>query len=424
MRLPSSRLALLGVLYFVQGMPFGFQATALPVYLRERGVSLTTLGFVGVLALPWGLKALWAPLVDRYYSSRWGRRRSWILPMQAGLTLTCVAAGLLASEGGSLKLLLGLILVMNLFAATQDIAVDGLAVDMLRPEELGLGNSVQVVGYKLGMLTGGGLLVWASKYLGWSGLFLAMGALCAVALGVTMLAREAPAREPTSMPSAGSAEPRLSWAQWWEHLRALVARPGVGWLLLFIGTYKLGETMADVLYKPFLVDAGIPAWRIGQWVGTWGNAASIAGSIAGGVLAMRMPMLGALALTASLRVLPLVGRWWLASHGVSDEGVIGVTLAEELVGGALTTVMFAFMMSRVDRSIGATHYTLLASIEVWGKAPAGPLAGWLADSTHGLGWGYAPVFLLGAALSVAFLVLLIPMRQQHARAVAVVPTSG
>ncbi|QSQ17810.1 MFS transporter [Myxococcus landrumensis] len=422
MRLPSSRLALLGVLYFVQGMPFGFQATALPVYLREQGVSLTTLGFVGVLALPWGLKALWAPLVDRYHSSRLGRRRSWILPMQAGLTLTCVAAGMLTSEGGSLHLLLGLILVMNLFAATQDIAVDGLAVDMLRPEELGLGNSVQVVGYKLGMLTGGGLLVWASKYLGWPGLFLSMAALCAVAFVVTLFAREVPPRESSAESASERTSERLSWAQWWEHIRTLVTGPGVGWLLLFIGTYKLGETMADVLYKPFLVDAGIPSWRIGQWVGTWGNVASIVGSIAGGVLAMRMPMLGALGLTASLRVFPLVGRWWLASHGVSDAGVIGVTLAEELVGGALTTVMFAFMMSRVDRSIGATHYTLLASIEVWGKAPAGPIAGWLADSTHGLGWGYAPVFLLGAALSVAFLVLLIPLRQQHAREVAVALT--
>ncbi|WP_163868120.1 MFS transporter [Myxococcus eversor] len=416
MRLPASRLALLGVLYFVQGLPFGFQATALPVYLREQGISLTALGFAGVLALPWGLKALWAPLVDRYHSARLGRRRSWILPMQAGLTLTCAAAGLLVSDGGSLKVLLGLILVMNLFAATQDIAVDGLAVDMLKPEELGLGNSVQVVGYKLGMLTGGGLLVWASKSIGWSGLFWGMAALCAGALLVTLLAREPPPREDSSGSDGVSApEARLSWRQLREHIAAVVMKPGTGWVLLFIGTYKFGETMADVLYKPFLVDSGIPAWQIGQWVGTWGNVASILGSVGGGLLATRLPIVGALTLTASLRVLPLMGRWWLATHGVSDAGVIGVTLAEELVGGALTTVMFAFMMSRVDRRIGATHYTLLASLEVWGKAPAAPLAGWLADPIHGLGLGYAPVFLLGAALSVAFLALLIPIRHQQSR---------
>ncbi|MFY1831398.1 MFS transporter [Myxococcus fulvus] len=415
MRLPASRLALLGVLYFVQGLPFGFQATALPVYLRGQGVSLTALGFAGVLALPWGLKVLWAPLVDRYSSSRIGRRKSWILPMQAGLTLTCVAAGMLVSDGGSLKVLLGLILVMNLFAATQDIAVDGLAVDLLRPEELGLGNTVQVVGYKLGMLTGGGLLVWASKSLGWPGLFHGMALLCAIALGVTLLSREAPPRERDAEPTARVAEKTESWRQWFAVFLTTVRQPGIGWVLLFIGTYKFGETMADVLYKPFLVDAGIPAWQIGQWVGTWGNAASILGSVTGGVLATRMPILGALSLTASLRVLPLMGRWWLATHGVSDAGVIGVTLAEELVGGALTTVMFAFMMSRVDRRIGASHYTLMASIEVWGKAPAAPLAGWLADPTHGLALGYGPVFLLGAGLSVVFLALLAPIRHLQAR---------
>ncbi|MCP3098142.1 MFS transporter [Myxococcus sp. K15C18031901] len=414
MRLPSLRLVLLCVLYFVQGLPFGFQATALPVYLREQGTSLAALGFIGVLALPWGLKATWAPLVDRYHSPRWGKRRSWILPMQAGLTATCAAAALFTSPD-ALPLLMGLVLVMNFFAATQDIAVDGYAVDTLRPNELGLGNAIQVVGYKLGMLTGGGLLVWASKYIGWPGLFLAMSALCLGAFLVTLVARteSAPPQPTAASPEAPASEPAVTWAVFKAHLWTVVRRPGTGWLLLFVGTYKFGETMADVLYKPFLLDSGIPSWQIGQWVGTWGNAASILGSVTGGVLATRMPVLGALALTASLRVFPLVGRWWLATHGVSDEGVISVTLCEEFVGGALTTVMFAFIMSRVDSTIGATHYTLLASIEVWGKAPAAPLAGWLADPKHGLGLGYAFVFLLGAALSVAFLALLVPIARQR-----------
>ncbi|MCE9669629.1 MFS transporter [Myxococcus stipitatus] len=412
MRLPPYRLVVLCVLYFVQGLPFGFQATALPVYLRAQGASLAALGFVGVLALPWGLKALWAPWVDRFHSPRWGRRRSWVLPMQAGLTLTCAVAALFVTDG-ALRPLLVLVLVMNFFAATQDIAVDGFAVDHLRPEELGLGNAIQVVGYKLGMLTGGGLLVWASRYIGWPGLFLSMSALCLLALGVTLSFRETSSSRPRDVADSAPDEPALTWPMMRERLGAVLRVPGIGWLLLFIATYKLGETMADVLYKPFLLDSGIPDWRIGQWVGTWGNVASILGSVAGGLLATRMPVLGALGLTAALRVFPLVGRWWLATHGVTDASVIGVTLCEELVGGALTTVMFAFMMSRVDRRIGATHYTLLASLEVWGKAPAAPLAGWLADPVHGLGLGYAFVFLLGAVLSVAFLALLVPIARQQ-----------
>ncbi|WP_426749558.1 MFS transporter [Myxococcus sp. Y35] len=413
MRLPSSRLALLGVLYFVQGLPFGFQSTALPVYLRSQGVSLTTIGLLGALWLPWALKALWAPLVDRYGSARVGRRKSWILPMQAGLTASCAAAAFVSSKD-ALPVLLGLIFLMNLFAATQDIAVDGFAVDMLRPSELGLGNTAQVVGYKLGALTGGGLLVWASARIGWSGLFLAMALLCLGAFVVTLLARESP---PEARAAQAPLPPRSepAWGEVFQRLKQALTLPGAGWLLLFIATYKLGESMSDVLFKPFLVDAGITAAQIGLWVGTWGTGASIVGSLAGGLLASRMPLLGAVGLTATLRVVPLVGRWLLATGGVTDSGVIAVTMAEELFGGALTTVMFAFMMSRVDRRIGATHYTLLASLEVWGKAPAGPLAGWLADPRHGPGLGYANVFLLGIVLSVGFLALLVPMRrQQHA----------
>ncbi|MCP3138748.1 MFS transporter [Pyxidicoccus xibeiensis] len=406
MRLPSSRLALLCMLYFVQGLPFGFQATALPVYLREQGVSLTVIGFASVLWLPWGLKALWAPAVDRYGSARMGRRRSWILPMQAGLAATCAAASLVTAPE-LLPVLLGLIFLMNLFAATQDIAVDGFAVDTLRPDELGPGNTAQVVGYKLGQLTGGGLLLWAAERtgLGWSALFVAMAVLCLAAFAVMLFVREAPVREEL-------AATRTTLKQVLARLKEALLLPGTGWLLLFIATYKLGESMSDVLYKPFLVDAGITSGQIGLWSGTWGTLASLLGSVAGGVLAVRMPMLGAVGLTAALRVVPLLGRWLLATSGVTDPGVIGVTLAEEFFGGALTTAMFAFMMSRTDRRIGATHFTLFASLEVWGKAPAGPLAAWLADPKHGLGLGYANVFMLGLILSVAFLVLLLPMRQR------------
>lgn len=405
MTISPRKLGLLSALYFVQGMPFGFQATALPAFLRVQGVSLKAIGgFLTALALPWVLKALWAPLVDRYGSTRIGRRKTWILPMQAGLAVTCAAAAFVPAKG-ALYVLLGLIFLMNLFAATQDIAVDGLAVDLLNRAELGWGNVAQVAGYKLGMLTGGGLLLWASERIGWQGLFLAMAVLALVVLGIT-----ASANEPPPTHHDGGTE-RTSLREVLNRLKSAMLLPGAVWLLLFVGTYKLGETMADLMYKPFLVDSGITPAQIGLWAGTWGKVASLSGSVLGGLLVARSPVLGAVALTATLRVIPLLGRWWLASHGVTPEGVIGVTIAEELFGGLLTTAMFAFMMSRVDRRIGASHYTLLACVEVLGKGLGAPLGGVLADDAH---WSYAQVFLLSIAMSVAFLALLIPLRKQRA----------
>ncbi|MBU8894220.1 MFS transporter [Corallococcus sp. H22C18031201] len=404
MRLPSSRLRLLCALYFVQGLPFGFQVNALPTYLRARGASLAAIGFLGLLASPWMAKALWAPLVDRYYSERIGRRKSWILPMQALLAGACVCASL-AMNVGSLPLLLGCIFLMNLFAATQDIAVDGFAVDTLEPEELGLGNAAQVVGYKLGMMTGGGLLVWASAHIGWSGLFLAMAGLCLAVFAWVAAFREPPPKN-TSVPTGT----QRTWSEVRGEIVHALRMPGTGWLLLFVLTYKLGETMSDVIYKSFLIDSGYVPAQIGLLVGTWGIAASLIGSVAGGLLASRVPLLKAVAITGTLRLVPLAGRWLLAHSGVTGTNVIAVTLAEEFFGGALTTAMFAFMMSRVDPLIGATHYTLLASVETAGKGVAGFLGGWLADAHHG-GWGYASVFMLGLVLSVGFLALLEPLRR-------------
>ncbi|WP_375772354.1 MFS transporter [Archangium gephyra] len=402
-RLSYRKVGLLGALYFAQGMPYGFQAKALPIYLRAGGVDVLTITFLEVLALPWMLKALWAPLVDRYGSERIGRRKSWIVPMQLGLVLTCAAAAFVPLEG-RLPLLLGLVFLMNLFAATQDIAVDGFAVDLLEPHELGGGNSAQVMGYKLGMLTAGGLLVWMIDVIHWRGLFLAMAALSLLVLGVVL-----GTREPRRTVEPGAKDERLSWSELRDKLRAVLLLPGTGWMLLFIGTYKLGETMVDVLFKLFLVDAGFKASQIGQWVGTWGTVASLLGSAAGGLLATRMPVLGALALASCLRVFPLGWEWWLALQGPTETGVIAATVAEHFFGGVLTTTMFAFMMSRVDRRIGATHYTLLASVEVIGKGPSGPLAGLLYSKLH---WSYAQVFLLGTVLSVAFVGLLVPLKRR------------
>jgi len=399
----SGRLGKLGILwtlYFVQGLPFGFQATALPVYLRSAGMSLEGVGLATALALPWSLKILWAPLVDRFGGGRFGRRRSWILPLQLLLAATCVAAALVPPHDGLTPILV-LVLAMNLFAATLDIAVDGLAVDVLEVSELGHGNVAQVVGYKVGMLTGGGLLVWASGAIGWEGLFLAMAGLVGACFLVSLSWREA---DSARSAGAGPSHVHPRFGEILAALRRAAFDDGAGWLLLFIGTYKLGESMADTMFKPFLVDAGYGGQEIGLWVGTWGMLCSIAGSIGGGWLARRLPLLRAVGIAAALRAIPVAGEWWLSVVDPTPHRVLAVTCFEHLFGGALTTTMFAFMMGRVNRRIGATHYTLLAAVEVWGKLPAAWASGFVTAHSS-----YPFLFGLATVLSIAFLALLVPM---------------
>ncbi|HLL53307.1 MAG TPA: MFS transporter, partial [Myxococcaceae bacterium] len=332
-------------------------------------------------------------------SPRFGRRRSWIVPMQAGLALSCLAAAFVPVSTG-LGLLLGLVFLMNLFAATQDIAVDGLAVDLLSDRELGPGNAAQVVGYKLGILTSSGALLWATAFIGWRGLFLSMAAITGAVLVVSLTYRETP-------PGAGAVGPARERQTLKDVLSTLVRTlrlPGTPWLLAFIACYKIGEQMFTSMFKPFLVDAGFSPSRIGLWVGTYGMVFSIAGSLAGGWLAARMKLVRAVGIAALLRALPLVGAWLLTFEKVPPElHIIAVTCTEHFFAGVLTTSMFAFMMSRVDRSIGATHFTLLASVEVLGKSLGSMPSGFITGR-----YGYGTVFLLAWVLSVAYLALLWP----------------
>ncbi|MBK8717331.1 MAG: hypothetical protein IPN32_21690 [Deltaproteobacteria bacterium] len=140
------RIALLTLLYFCQGLPGGFLAVALPVILLQQGVDLTRVGFVSALSLPWALKLLWAPWVDRRYSRRIGRRRSWMLPAMLVMLLCTASIGVL-DPSESLVPILALFGLLNLAAATQDIAVDGYAVSLLRDRELATGNAAQVGGF-------------------------------------------------------------------------------------------------------------------------------------------------------------------------------------------------------------------------------------------------------------------------------------
>ena len=398
--LPLGRLGLLFALYLVQGIPFGFQITALPVLMREAGTSLTAIGFAQLLGLPWLLKLGWAPLVDRFGSPRFGRRKSWIVPLQLGLVGCILVGG--AVPASAWPGVIAAVFVANLCVATMDVAVDALAVQVLGAEHLGYGNIAQVVGYKVGMLAGGGLLLYLRSAVPGSWLVLGLSTMVLVVVFATLAFRE-PAYERDADRVAPTTMRALV-----TYLRGALAARATWPLLVLVGTYKVGESMSDAMFKPYLFDVGIASEQIGLWVGTYGLVASLAGSVAGGVLASRIAMLDAVLATAILRVVPVAAIWLLAStypvdasSAPSASAVIGITMAEHFFGGALTTAMFAFMMSRVDPRIGGTHFTLLATVEVLGKGPAGWLSGLAADAG-----GYPIVFGAATVMSVAYLAVI------------------
>lgn len=381
----ARKLAFLSALYFAQGLPGGFLAVALPILLREQGASLTTIGFASYLSAPWVLKLLWAPAVDRYGSSRWGRRKSWLVPAQAGMLACClVLAGL--SPEHDLWLIAAIFLVLNVFAATQDIAVDGWAVDLLEPDELGPGNSAQVAGFKLGNIMGGGVLLALSAIVGWRGDFLLMALMI---LGVWVLVlgtREASGSAP------GHDRRRASVLR--EFRDALRTQGWGFWAFLVFA--KFGETFGGAMIKPMLVDRGFSRATIGTIDGLVGGISTVLGAVVAGVVARRRGWWAAVGVFAMLQGLALVGIGLYQTGTITVTGIAILNALENAAGGGVAVGVFALAMSRCPPSVGATTFTATQVVYMAGAFLAGPLAGQLSDRVE----SYTPAMIGGGVLAL------------------------
>ncbi|MFP2926366.1 MFS transporter [Pyxidicoccus sp. 3LG] len=376
----STKLALLSSLYLSQGLPFGFFTQALPVLLRQQGLSLPAIGLAHLLALPWALKFLWAPPMDRHGSTRWGRRRGYILPLQ------CLAVGLLLSlalpaQGLDTQLLLAAVLGANLLAATQDIATDGLAVDLLSPAERGWGNGVQVAAYRVGMIVGGGLMLIVFDAVGWRPTFLAMGGLLLAATVPIALYREPPSAPPPAQSLA---------LRWW------LERPGAAsWLLLLV-VYKFGEALATGMLRTFLTDSGLTMTDIGWMLGGVGFAAGLVGALLGGSLVVRLGRRRALLLFGIIQAGAVLTYALVARAPATLPLLTLVCALEHVASGMATAAVFTAMMDASRPEYAATDYTVQASVVVLATGAAAAVSGFSAQAL-----GYSAHFALSAALCVA-----------------------
>ncbi len=385
-RLAVGTLSLLTVLYFAQGLPYGFFSQAVPVILREEGYSLTQISVYGLLFAPWGLKFLWAPYVDAY-----GTRRRWLVSLQLSSAVVALVLATLDLSGSLVWLLIG-IAVINLLSATQDVATDGLAVSMLEPRQRGLGNGIQVGAYRIGMIAGGGGLLWLFSFAGWRALFVVMAVLLfAVTVGVWFLARE-PSRPTGDAPPTPSkrVSPGLLLTGWSSRLR----RPGVIAFILVVGAFKFGNSMASALVGPFMSDIGLTLGQIALVEGALSSAGALGGAALGGWLAYTYGRRHALLVGGVTQTLSL-GLYLVASIGVGGFWlVVTASLAEHILGGAATVAVFTLMMDACQKGYEGSDYTLFACAVVGVQGAAGFAAGIVGDL-----FGFPAIFATGLILS-------------------------
>ena len=389
----AARILLLTTLYFAQGLPFGFFMQAFPVILRQRGHSLDEIGLAGLLSLPWALKFLWSPWVDRWRGSSLGPRRGWILPLQFTAILILLAVEGVDLSGG--LFLVGLaFLLLNFVCATQDIATDALAVDLLRGPERGLGNGVQVGGYRLGMIVGGGFLLVLLGHIGWQGAFLVMAALMALASLPILWWRE-PEPRPMATDVVGVGGQSAPVVAWGAAFRAFLGRPGRFAWVATLCLYKAGDAFASAMVRPFLVDLGLGVDDVGWLLGTAGSGAALVGAAVGGLLLTRLPRRGALLGFGVLQLFS-VAVWILpALHPtLGRPGLYAVSIFEHFAGSMATVALFTMMMDTCHPKQAATDYTLQACIVVVATGALSAVSGFSAKAI-----GFPNHFILATALS-------------------------
>ncbi len=399
-----AKLIVLACLYVSQGIPFGFFSQALPAILRSYGVDLKVISIVAAFAFPWSLKFLWAPWVDRYGSARIGHRKSWILPLQAGVILLVVAVAFLDPQTLDTPMLIplvGLLFLINLAASTQDVATDALAVTVLDDHERGFGNSIQVSGFRAGIVVGGGGMLMLMGILGWVSSFLCMAALIVLVTIPVLWFREPP------HPLAADKRAEMLW---WPTLMSFVKRPGIARWLAIIVVFKLGDSFCSGMSKPLLVDAGLSLEDVGLVSGVVAMIAAIAGALAGGWGVLNFGRRRAMLIFGGAQGVSMLGFVWIALSTPGLFAIAAVVSIEHFLSGMASVALYTGMMDASRKTHAGSDFTLQASVYAGATGTIYLVSGFSADA-----FGYVAHFSISVALALLALFPLYFWKENHAR---------
>jgi PAT family beta-lactamase induction signal transducer AmpG len=359
--LANRRIGIMLPLGFASGLPLALTAGTLQAWLTVVGIDLKTIGVFTLVGLPYTVKFLWAPLMDRVTLPWLGRRRGWMLVTQLGVAIGLALMAIIGPR--ERPELLGVLAVLVAFlSASLDIVFDAYRTDVLRPDERGFGAAVWVNGYRFALLlASAGALVMADQF-GWQTTYLLLAALMATG-AVTILASPEPSETrgaPTSLGEAIGGP-----------LKELFARPGIVGLLALIVLYKIGDAVAASLQTAFLIKGvGFSISDVGYVKGI-GLAATLIGALAGGIAMARLGLVWSLLVFGLLQAISNLGFMWLAWMGKSYAVLTTSIVVENLTGGMGTAAFVALIMSLCDHRYTATQFALLSSLEAFGRVFSG-----------------------------------------------------
>jgi len=379
------------VMGFACGMPLLLTGSVLQAWMSEAGIDLAVIGLFTLVGLPYTLKFLWAPLLDRFTLPWLGRRRGWLLSAQLALMASIAWLGV-SNPLANPWLVAVIAFLVTFFSASQDIVVDAYRREDLKDEELGLGSSLYVNGYRLGMLLAGSGGLIMADFFSFQIVYLLLASTMLVGVVTTLLARE---------PEVAAGTPRTLREAVIEPFIDYFSRPEALLILLFILLYKVGDSMAAAMTTPFYLELGFSKTEIGTVAKLFGFWATVIGGLLGGAMILRLGIQRSLWLFGILQAASTACFAMLVWVGHELSWLAAVIAFENLSGGMGTAAYVAFMASLTNRRFTATQYALLSSLmgvpRVLASAPTGLMV-------EQMGW--APFFIVCSLMAVPGLMLL------------------
>ena len=381
------------------GFPNQITESTLQAWLKDGGTSNTQIGLLSYVAIPYLLKFLWAPLLDRFPLPLLGRRRGWMLAIQFAISAS-VALLAVQNPAGSLSAVAVTALVIVFFSASQDIVIDAYRTDVAQPNERGLAAAANNLGYRASAWLAFSAALVVADAVGWRpALFLLAG----VMLLFTIATWRAPEPEYSEPPPASLGQSVK------ESLRELMGSPGAWGLIAVIVTFKIGGAMALKLFTPFLMDVGFTKTEIGLVAKAVLTTSAIVGGVLGGVWMVRLGLLRSMLLFGVLQTVTILAFYLLAMTGRSFPLMITATAVENLTAAMGNIAEVALIMAMCSARYSAFQYALLSVLAMSPRYLLGGPAGWLAD--HG---GWPTYYVVTFAVSIPGVLLVWLMRDRIA----------
>lgn len=379
---------------YCSGLPLLLTGGTLQAWMTDEKIDLTAIGMVSLIGMPYVLKFLWAPFLDRYQIPFLGRRKGWMIIFQV-LILFSIFGLSLSNPTTNLMAVLGWAFCIALFSASQDVVVDAYRREIMPDEELGLGSSLYVNGYRLAMIVSGSLALNMADNMPFANVYKIM-ALCMIpAILFTIIAPKENhhIKIPSNMKEAV-----------FGPLQEFFTRKGAFIVLLFILLYKVGDSMAANMTTPFILQLGYTKSDLGNVAKLFGLVSTIIGGLIGGVMMLRYNMKWSLIFFGILQAVSTIGFAILPSMPITLSSLAIVVAFENLASGMGTAAYAAYMASLTNKQFTATQYALLTALmgvpRVILSSPTGKMA-------EVMGWEMFFVFC--TVVAIPGLLLLIPV---------------